>query len=130
MSVATVKKLLGDTAGSPVALAFEAVNSCNNNTPQSQVDDATVGEELSQVGSQSLRRGRLGGAQAMSMPMGWVGSVMSLFVGFPEIAQPAYLEIPVARESEYTASPECHQRGKGCRHGTLYMSTCWRSSAS
>ena len=37
MSVNAVKKILKDTAGSPVALAFEAVNSCNNNTPQSHV---------------------------------------------------------------------------------------------
>jgi len=37
MSVAAVKKILNDTAGSPIALAFEAVNSCNNNTPQSHL---------------------------------------------------------------------------------------------
>jgi sugar phosphate isomerase/epimerase len=37
MSVAAVKKLLKATAGSKVDLAFEAVNSCNNNTPQSHV---------------------------------------------------------------------------------------------
>ena len=37
MSVAAVKKLLRDTSGSSVGLAFEAVNSCNNNTPQSHL---------------------------------------------------------------------------------------------
>ena len=37
MSVAAVKKILKDTSGSPIALAFEAVNSCNNNTPQSHL---------------------------------------------------------------------------------------------
>jgi len=37
MSVAATKKILRDTAGSKVDLAFEAVNSCNNNTPQSHV---------------------------------------------------------------------------------------------
>ncbi len=37
MSVNAVKRILKDTAGSNVNLAFEAVNSCNNNTPQSHV---------------------------------------------------------------------------------------------
>ena len=37
MSVAAVKKILKDTSGSKIALAFEAVNSCNNNTPQSHL---------------------------------------------------------------------------------------------
>ncbi len=37
MSVDAVKKILKDTAGSPIVLAFEAVNSCNNNTPKSHV---------------------------------------------------------------------------------------------
>lgn len=37
MSVAATKKILKDTAGSKIVLAFEAVNSCNNNTPQSHV---------------------------------------------------------------------------------------------
>ncbi len=37
MSVDAVKKILKDTAGSQVKLAFEAVNSCNNNTPQSHL---------------------------------------------------------------------------------------------
>ncbi len=37
MSVAAVKKILRDTSGSKVDLGFEAVNSCNNNTPQSHV---------------------------------------------------------------------------------------------
>lgn len=37
MSVNATKQILKDTAGSKVALAFEAVNSCNNNTPKSHV---------------------------------------------------------------------------------------------
>ncbi|MDP2984651.1 MAG: sugar phosphate isomerase/epimerase family protein [Candidatus Latescibacter sp.] len=37
MSVAAVKQILKDTSGSKVDLGFEAVNSCNNNTPQSHV---------------------------------------------------------------------------------------------
>ncbi len=37
MSVAATKKIINDTSGSKIALAFEAVNSCNNNTPQSHV---------------------------------------------------------------------------------------------
>ena len=37
MSVDAVKKILKDTSGSTVDLGFEAVNSCNNNTPQSHV---------------------------------------------------------------------------------------------
>jgi sugar phosphate isomerase/epimerase len=37
MSVAAVKQILKDTAGSKIDLGFEAVNSCNNNTPQSHV---------------------------------------------------------------------------------------------
>ena len=37
MSVNATKQILKDTAGSSVALAFEAVNSCNNNTPKSHV---------------------------------------------------------------------------------------------
>ena len=37
MSVAATKQILKDTAGSKVCLAFEAVNSCNNNTPKSHV---------------------------------------------------------------------------------------------
>ncbi len=37
MSVAAVKKILKDTSGSKIDLGFEAVNSCNNNTPQSHV---------------------------------------------------------------------------------------------
>ncbi len=36
-SVEATKQILKDTAGSKVNLAFEAVNSCNNNTPQSHV---------------------------------------------------------------------------------------------
>lgn len=36
-SVQATKQILKDTAGSKVNLAFEAVNSCNNNTPQSHV---------------------------------------------------------------------------------------------
>lgn len=36
-SVQAVKQILKDTSGSRVNLAFEAVNSCNNNTPQSHV---------------------------------------------------------------------------------------------
>jgi len=35
MSVNATKQILKDTAGSKVNLAFEAVNSCNNNTPKS-----------------------------------------------------------------------------------------------
>lgn len=37
MSVDAVKKIFKDTSGSKVAIGFEAVNSCNNNTPQSHV---------------------------------------------------------------------------------------------
>jgi sugar phosphate isomerase/epimerase len=37
MSVKAVKRILNDTAGSKVDLGFEAVNCCNNNTPQSHV---------------------------------------------------------------------------------------------
>lgn len=37
MSVNATKQILKDTSGSTVALAFEAVNSCNNNTPKSHV---------------------------------------------------------------------------------------------
>jgi sugar phosphate isomerase/epimerase len=37
MSVDATKKLLKDTSGSKINLGFEAVNSCNNNTPQSHL---------------------------------------------------------------------------------------------
>jgi sugar phosphate isomerase/epimerase len=37
MSVEATKKILKDTSGSKINLGFEAVNSCNNNTPQSHV---------------------------------------------------------------------------------------------
>ena len=37
MSVNATKQILKDTAGSRVNLAFEAVNSCNNNTPKSHM---------------------------------------------------------------------------------------------
>ena len=37
MGVAAVKRILRDTSGSTTNLAFEAVNCCNNNTPQSHV---------------------------------------------------------------------------------------------
>jgi hypothetical protein len=37
MSVAVTIKILADTSGSPMKLAFEVVNSCNNNTPQSHL---------------------------------------------------------------------------------------------
>jgi sugar phosphate isomerase/epimerase len=37
LSINAVKRILRDTAGSPVSLAFEAVNCCNNNTPQSHI---------------------------------------------------------------------------------------------
>ena len=37
MSVAAIKQILKDTSGSKIPLAVEAVNSCNNNTPQSHV---------------------------------------------------------------------------------------------
>ncbi|MBT4485571.1 MAG: sugar phosphate isomerase/epimerase [Candidatus Latescibacteria bacterium] len=37
MSVNNIKEVLKNTSGSKIALAFEAVNSCNNNTPQSHV---------------------------------------------------------------------------------------------
>ena len=37
LSVNAVKRILRDTAGSTVSLGFEAVNCCNNNTPQSHV---------------------------------------------------------------------------------------------
>ena len=37
MSVDATKQILKDTSGSSVNLAFEAVNSCNNNTPKSHV---------------------------------------------------------------------------------------------
>ncbi|MCE5249386.1 sugar phosphate isomerase/epimerase [bacterium] len=36
-SVRATRRIIKDTSGSTVALAFEAVNSCNNNTPQSHV---------------------------------------------------------------------------------------------
>ena len=37
MSVNAIKQILRDTSGSKIPLAIEAVNSCNNNTPQSHV---------------------------------------------------------------------------------------------
>lgn len=37
MSVEALKQILRDTSGSSIPLALEAVNSCNNNTPQSHV---------------------------------------------------------------------------------------------
>ncbi|MFC1485776.1 sugar phosphate isomerase/epimerase family protein [Candidatus Latescibacterota bacterium] len=37
MSVNAVKRIIRDTAGSKVNLGFEAVNCCNNNTPQSHI---------------------------------------------------------------------------------------------
>jgi sugar phosphate isomerase/epimerase len=37
MGVAATKRILRETSGSKVNLAFEAVNCCNNNTPQSHV---------------------------------------------------------------------------------------------
>lgn len=37
MSVAAVKQIIRDTAGSTVDIGFEAVNSCNNNTPKSHL---------------------------------------------------------------------------------------------
>ena len=37
MSVDATKKILKDTSGSKINLGFEAVNSCNNNTPQSHL---------------------------------------------------------------------------------------------
>ena len=37
MSVNALKQILRDTSGSKIPLALEAVNSCNNNTPQSHV---------------------------------------------------------------------------------------------
>ena len=50
MSVAATKKILADTAGSKVKLGFEAVNSCNNNTPQSHLRlMADVGDDRVKV---------------------------------------------------------------------------------
>ena len=50
MSVAATKQNLNDTAGSKVNLAFEAVNSCNNNTPKSHVRlKEDVGDERVKV---------------------------------------------------------------------------------
>jgi len=37
MSVNNTKEVLKNTSGSKIALAFDAVNSCNNNTPQSHI---------------------------------------------------------------------------------------------
>jgi sugar phosphate isomerase/epimerase len=37
ISVNNTKEVISSTSGSKIALAFEAVNSCNNNTPQSHV---------------------------------------------------------------------------------------------
>jgi len=49
-SVAATKQILKDTAGSKVDLGFEAVNSCNNNTPKSHVRlKADVGDDRVKV---------------------------------------------------------------------------------
>ncbi|MBN1291415.1 MAG: sugar phosphate isomerase/epimerase [Candidatus Latescibacteria bacterium] len=50
MSVTATKQILKDTSGSKVCLAFEAVNSCNNNTPKSHVRlKQDVGDERVKV---------------------------------------------------------------------------------
>jgi len=49
-SVAATKQILKDTAGCKIDLGFEAVNSCNNNTPQSHVRlKADVGDDRVKV---------------------------------------------------------------------------------